>query len=101
MDPQRLLEQFLGAGGPSPLGGQNSAPQGDAGPLDKLRGAAGTLTSGPMGGFGGGMAAGGLLGLLVGSKKVRKMAGGVVGPPRLSELAGGKIRVSSANGHAD
>ena len=79
MDPQRLLEQFLGSGGTSPLGGQNSPSQGDAGPWDKLRDTAGTLTSGPMGGFGGGMAAGGLLGLLVGSKKVRKMAGGVVG----------------------
>jgi uncharacterized membrane protein YebE (DUF533 family) len=32
-----------------------------------------------MGGFGGGMAAGGLLGLLVGNKKMRRMAGGVAG----------------------
>lgn len=35
--------------------------------------------AGQMGGFGGGMAAGGPLGVLLGSKKVRKVAGGALG----------------------
>ena len=80
MDAQRLLEQFLGSGG-SEFGTRtdNGAQNGASGPWDNARAMAERFTSGPMGGFGGGMAAGSLLGLLVGNKKVRKFAGGAVG----------------------
>ncbi len=54
IDTNRLLEQFLG-------GGQDGPGKGNRG--DLLKGAA----------------AGGLLGLLLGNKKARKMAGGLVG----------------------
>jgi len=66
MDASRLLDQFLGGGGAA----------GQAG--DRLGGLGRTVAS-HAGGFGGGMAAGGLLGLLLGNKKARKMAGGVAG----------------------
>lgn len=62
----KLLEQFLGpdaAGKVQQAGG--SAKQ-------RLDGAG-------VGGFGGGMVAGGLLGVLLGNKKMRKMAGGALG----------------------
>ncbi len=67
MDPTRLLDQFLGADAKAALG--------QAGGLAREK--MGTI--GPLGGLAGGAAAGGLVALLLGSKKVRKMAGGVVG----------------------
>lgn len=64
MKAGNLLEQFLGAAG-----------GGVAQPGDKpARGQGGSS----MGGFTGGALAGGVLGLLLGNKKMRKMAGGVV-----------------------
>ena len=66
MDPKRLLEQFLG-----PNTGQTAG--------SAMQGAKDSL----MGSGLGGLAAGGLLGVLIGNKKARKtigkMAGGVVG----------------------
>jgi uncharacterized membrane protein YebE (DUF533 family) len=66
MNSNSLLEQFLGA---------------DAG--QKLRQAGGSVKqkadNAGMGGFAGGALAGGLLGLVLGNKKARKMAKGVVG----------------------
>jgi uncharacterized membrane protein YebE (DUF533 family) len=56
IDTNKLLEQFLG-------GGATNTPQQPGGKGDFVKGAA----------------AGGLLGLLLGSKKVRKMAGGAIG----------------------
>ena len=70
MDPQRLLEQFFGAGA-----GQKAA--------DAAKSAKENLAGGDLPSLAGGLAAGGLLGLLVGNKKMRKkvgkLAGGVVG----------------------
>jgi uncharacterized membrane protein YebE (DUF533 family) len=59
-DPKQLLDQVMGAQG---VGGVRNR-------LDQMSGS---------GGFASGAAAGGLLGLLLGSKKVRKMAGGALG----------------------
>ena len=56
IDTNKLLEQFLGGGG-------SNTPQQAGGKGDFVKGAA----------------AGGILGLLLGSKKVRKMAGGAIG----------------------
>ena len=86
MDPKKLIEQFLGAGAASQAGDlaqkakDRFLPQGLGGARDGGQG-------GFLGGFGqnipggamGGLAAGGLLGVLLGSKKMRKMAGGVAG----------------------
>lgn len=66
-DPRALLDQVLGG---DAAGGVRNAGQSIKGRLDQYSGS---------GGFVRGAAAGGLLGLLVGGKKVRKMAGGVVG----------------------
>ncbi len=70
MDPQRLLEQFLG-----PEAGQSATGAAQA--------AKGKLMGSGLGGVAGGLAAGGLLGVLLGNKKMRKkagkLAGGVVG----------------------
>jgi uncharacterized membrane protein YebE (DUF533 family) len=66
-DPKALLDQFLGS---QAGGSMRDAGQGVKGRLDQYSGS---------GGFARGAAAGGLLGLLVGSKKVRKMAGGAAG----------------------
>jgi len=72
MNPQSLLEQFLG-----PQAGQSAGRT--------LESAKGSLTGGGsgMGGLTGGLAAGGLLGLMLGNKKARKtvgkLAGGAVG----------------------
>ncbi len=70
MNPQNLLDQFLGAG--------TSARAGQA-----VQNAKGGLANSGLGGVAGGLAAGGVLGLLVGNKKARKkvgkLAGGVVG----------------------
>lgn len=60
IDTNKLLNQFLGSG--TGMGGITGAQPG-GGRADLMKGAA----------------VGGLLGLLVGSKKVRKMAGGLVG----------------------
>ncbi len=70
MDPQRLLEQFLG-----PDAGQSATGVAQA--------AKSKLTGSGLGGIAGGLAAGGLLGVMLGNKKARKkvgkLAGGVVG----------------------
>lgn len=66
MDPKRLLDQFLGPNATGRAG-------------DMMTKAKDALGKSGMGGAAGGLAAGGMLGLLLGSKKVRKMAGGVVG----------------------
>jgi uncharacterized membrane protein YebE (DUF533 family) len=100
MNPQKLLEQFLGPNAITNLGGQQQpanvpatgqrAPQGQGGASigELISGALGGLggqQSPGAGGFGvpsgalGGFAAGGLLGVLLGHKKFRKMAGGAVG----------------------
>ncbi len=66
LDAKNLLEQFLGpnAGNTMRQAGGNAKPQ-----LDAMG----------MGGFGGGAVVGGLLGLMLGGKKMKKMAKGVVG----------------------
>jgi len=66
-DPKALLDQFLGG---QTGGGMRDAGQSMKGRLDQYSGS---------GGFMRGAAAGGLLGMLVGGKKVRKMAGGALG----------------------
>ncbi|MDO8909039.1 MAG: tellurite resistance TerB family protein [Pseudohongiella sp.] len=66
MDANRLLEQFMGANR------VNTDDSGNAQGNSALGGMLG-------GGFGKGAAVGGVLGLLLGSKKMRKMAGGVIG----------------------
>jgi len=70
MDPQRLLEQFLGSNA-----GQSAAGAAQA--------ASNRLTGSGLGGIAGGLAAGGLPGVLLGNKKARKKVGkltsGVVG----------------------
>lgn len=100
MNTRKLLEQFLGPDALATLGGQQrgnnatlttgaqAAPQGQGG------GSIGELIRGAMGGGGqqsqggsfgipggavGGLAAGGLLGLLLGNKKMRKMGGSALG----------------------
>lgn len=102
MNPRKLLEQFLGPDALASLGGRpqggnapattgaQGAPQGQGG------NSIGELISGALGGLGGqnppqgggfgvpggalgGLAAGGLLGVLLGQKKIRKLAGGVLG----------------------
>jgi len=70
MNPQSLLEQFLGPDAARSAGGM----------MDQARG---KLNNSGMGGVAGGLAAGGVLGLLLGNKKARKsvgkLAGGAVG----------------------
>ncbi|WP_340116104.1 tellurite resistance TerB family protein [Pelagibius sp. 7325] len=70
MNPQSLLEQFLGPDAARSAGGL----------MDQARG---KLNNSGMGGVAGGLAAGGVLGLLLGNKKARKsvgkLAGGAVG----------------------
>lgn len=70
-DPKQLLDQVLGGTGAGGLGNR----VGDVGrqARDRLNQASGAQA------FGAGAVTGGLLGLLLGGKKVRKMAGGVVG----------------------
>lgn len=63
----KLLEQFLGSSA------------GNAGQLSQKAKEMGSQMNIPGGNFTGGAVAGGLVGLLLGSKKVRKMAGGVAG----------------------
>lgn len=70
MNPQALLEQFLGPDMARQAGGM-------------VNNAKGKVASSGMGGVAGGLAAGGLMGLLLGNKKARKkigkLAGGAVG----------------------
>ncbi len=70
MNPQSLLEQFLGPDAAQRAGGA-------------VQSAKGGLAKSGLGGVAGGLAAGGLLGVLIGNKKARKkvgkLAGGVVG----------------------
>jgi uncharacterized membrane protein YebE (DUF533 family) len=70
MNPQSILEQFLG-------------PNVGASAGQAVQGAKGKLANSGWGGVAGGVAAGGVLGLLLGNKKARKtvgkVAGGVVG----------------------
>ncbi len=70
MNPQSLLEQFLGPNMGKSVGGA-------------VQGTSSKLANSGMAGVAGGVAAGGLLGLLLGNKKARKnvgkVAGGVVG----------------------
>lgn len=78
MNPQSLLEQFLGTG----AGQNNDAGQGGnlaQGVGGALSDAKGKLASSGMGGIAGGVAAGGLIGLLLGNKKARKSVGKVAG----------------------
>ncbi len=60
-DPQKLLDQFMGSNAQAQ--GGDAQPQSGGGIPGSLKG------------FGGGLAAGGLAGLLLGTKKGRKMAG--------------------------
>ena len=88
MNPQKLLEQFLG---PNVLGGTmgGQAQTGKGQQFGVQQGAGGggigDLIGGALGNLGGagaglgGVAAGGLIGLMLGHKKIRKMAGGVLG----------------------
>ncbi len=106
MNPQKLLEQFLGPNALASFGGQQQGGQQQSGNVPATAGAQsapqaqgdnsiGDLISGVLGGAGGqssqgggfgvpggalgGFAAGGLLGVLLGQKKFRKMAGGALG----------------------
>ncbi|MES2626789.1 MAG: DUF533 domain-containing protein [Pseudomonadota bacterium] len=76
IDTRKLLEQFLGAGNMpgqarNPVDQTGQPRQGNQSPLEGLFPGNGS--------FAGGAAMGGILGLLLGSKKVRKMTGGLVG----------------------
>jgi uncharacterized membrane protein YebE (DUF533 family) len=82
IDPQKLIEQFLGggAGASSPQAGQPANRQGGGSALDAIPGS--------LKGFGGGVAAGGLAGLLLGTKGGRKMAKKAVKVGGLAVLGG-------------
>jgi uncharacterized membrane protein YebE (DUF533 family) len=67
IDPKQLLEQMLGG---NAAGGFRNAGQAARDRLDRASGAEG---------FAGGAVAGGLLGLLLGNKKMRKIGGGALG----------------------
>jgi len=67
-DPQRLLDQFLGSGSQSQ--DADAPARSNGGGLDAVPGS--------LKGFGGGLAAGGLAGLLLGTRSGRKMAGNAV-----------------------
>jgi uncharacterized membrane protein YebE (DUF533 family) len=75
---QRAKDQFLGGGGSGAATGGGAGPWGGAGGGGAQGGGAGGFLGGA-GGFGGGLAAGGLLGVLLGNKGMRKMAGGLLG----------------------
>lgn len=102
MNPQKLLEQFLGPDAAAKLGSgyhdenrpvatgaqgtqQAQGGNGIGGLISSALGSRGTQQSGKGGGIGvpggalGGLAAGGLLGVMLGNKKIRKMAGGALG----------------------
>jgi uncharacterized membrane protein YebE (DUF533 family) len=69
IDPQKLIEQFLGGGA-----GASTSQHGE--PAQRQAGGGSPLDAVPdsLKGFGGGVAAGGLAGLLLGTKGGRKMA---------------------------
>lgn len=69
IDPKMLLEQMLGAGTSTGARDQRDMSRATQSGLDRLGG----------GSFAGGAAVGGLLGLVLGNKKVRKLAGGSLG----------------------
>lgn len=73
-DAKTLLDQMLG--GPS-AGGQSEGQPGGVG--DMARNAQQKFRQSPLNSFGGGAAVGGLVGLLLGGKGIRKMAGGALG----------------------
>ena len=75
-DPKQLLDQVLGAGGIGQQTGSGSQ-QGGAGMFGSAKNRLDQMSG--SGGFMSGAATGGLLGLLLGSKKVRKMTGGALG----------------------
>ena len=66
MNPQGILEQFLG-------------PNAGGRATEAVQGARNRLADSGMTGVAGGLAAGGVLGLLIGNKKVRKKVGKVAG----------------------
>jgi len=74
MNPQSILEQFLGPDVGRSAGGA-------------VQSAKGKLANSGLGGVAGGLVAGGLLGLLIGNKKARKTAG---------KLAGGAVAYGGA-----
>ena len=74
MNPQALLEQFLGPNAAQSAGGA-------------VQNAKGKLANSGLGGVAGGLAAGGLLGVLLGNKKARKKVG---------KLAGGAVAYGGA-----
>ena len=74
MNPQGLLEQFLGPNAAQSAGGA-------------VQNAKGKLANSGLGGVAGGLAAGGLLGVLLGNKKARKKVG---------KLAGGAVAYGGA-----
>jgi uncharacterized membrane protein YebE (DUF533 family) len=83
IDAKALLERFLGPGGVGSVlsGGPSgaSAPSSSGGSVPQTgRGAPGGFGLPGGGSFAGGAAAGGLLGLVLGNKKLRKMGGGVL-----------------------
>lgn len=65
INANNLLEQFLGAGAAGQVNQAGSAAKQE-------------LNKAGLGGFGGGAIAGGLLGLMLGNKKMRKMGGGMM-----------------------
>lgn len=75
-DPKQLLDQVLGAGGIGQQTGSGSQ-QGSPGIFGSAKNRLDQMSG--SGGFMSGAATGGLLGLLLGSKKVRKMTGGALG----------------------
>ncbi|TQV74343.1 tellurite resistance TerB family protein [Denitrobaculum tricleocarpae] len=82
MNPQSLLEQFLGTGAGQGAGQGNDAGQGGhlaQGMGGALSNAKDKLAGSGVGGIAGGLAAGGLMGLLLGNKKARKSVGKVAG----------------------
>lgn len=66
LDPKALLDQFLGGGNAGGFG-------------QTARNAQQQFRQSPLNSFGGGAAVGGVLGLLLGGKKMRGMAGGALG----------------------
>jgi uncharacterized membrane protein YebE (DUF533 family) len=85
IDAKSLLDRFLGPGAAGQLTGQGRPPAqpGQAGAAGGLGGivdqARQALSGGGMGGLAGAAAGGGVIALLLGSKKARKFAGGAVG----------------------
>ena len=83
IDPQKLIEQFLGAGANATGNGQSGQVQ-----SGKAGGSALNAIPESLKGFGGGMAAGGLAAVLLGTKGGRKMAKSAVKLGGLAMLGG-------------